>query len=65
MKESVLSLEEKTTQPWFTYFQIAGKYRKSFKTNLLNFILDDFNIRLLGYRTKFSCLYLPHGHKIS
>jgi len=26
MKESVLSLEEKTTQPWFTYFQIAGKY---------------------------------------
>ena len=26
MKESVLSFEEKTTQPWFTYFQIAGKY---------------------------------------
>ena len=26
MKESVLSIEEKTTQPWFTYFQIAGKY---------------------------------------
>ena len=26
MKESVLSVEEKTTQPWFTYFQIAGKY---------------------------------------
>jgi len=26
MKESVLSLEEKTTQPWFTYFQIAVKY---------------------------------------
>jgi len=25
MKESVLSFEEKTTQPWFTYFQ-AGKY---------------------------------------
>jgi len=22
----VLSFEEKTTQPWFTYFQIAGKY---------------------------------------
>ena len=21
-----LSFEEKTTQPWFTYFQIAGKY---------------------------------------
>jgi len=26
MKESVLSFEEKTTQPWFTYYQIAGKY---------------------------------------
>jgi len=26
MKESVLSFEDKTTQPWFTYFQIAGKY---------------------------------------
>ena len=26
MKESVLGFEEKTTQPWFTYFQIAGKY---------------------------------------
>jgi len=26
MKESVLTFEEKTTQPWFTYFQIAGKY---------------------------------------
>ena len=26
MKESVLSFEEKTTQHWFTYFQIADKY---------------------------------------
>ena len=26
MKESVLSFEEKTTQIWFTYFQMAGKY---------------------------------------
>jgi len=25
MKESVLSYEEKTTQLWFIYFQIAGK----------------------------------------
>ena len=31
MKEYVLSFEEKTTQPWFTYFQIAGKYYKSFQ----------------------------------
>jgi len=26
MKESVLSFEEKTTQPWFTYFQIVNNY---------------------------------------
>jgi len=26
MKESMLNFEEKTTQTWFTYFQIAGKY---------------------------------------
>ena len=26
MKESVLRLKEKTTQLWFTYFQIADKY---------------------------------------
>jgi len=26
MKESVLSFEEKTTQHWFTYFKISGKY---------------------------------------
>jgi len=26
MKESVLSLEEKATQHWFTYFQIDVKY---------------------------------------
>jgi len=56
MKESVLSFEEKTTQPWFTYFQIF------FKTNTLNIIVDDLSIWLLGYRTEFSCLYLPQGH---
>jgi len=26
MKESVLSLKEKTTQPWYSYFPIAHKY---------------------------------------
>ena len=26
MKEYVLSLKEKTTQDWFSYFQIARKY---------------------------------------
>jgi len=37
MKESVLSFVEKTTQPWFIYFQIADKYQKCFKTNALYF----------------------------
>jgi len=26
MKELVLSIEGKTTQPWFTYYQIAGMH---------------------------------------
>jgi len=26
MKESVMSFEGETTQPWFTYFQIVLKY---------------------------------------
>ena len=30
MKESVLSLKEKTTQPWFSNFHIALKYKKIF-----------------------------------
>ena len=64
MKESVLSFEEKTTQPWFTYFQIASKYYNYFKTNPLNIILYDFSICLLGYRTEFRCLYLPQGHTV-
>jgi len=43
MKEFVLSLKEKTTQPWFTYFEIARKYWKSFKIDPLNIILDNFS----------------------
>ena len=39
MKESVLSSEEKPTQAWFTYFQIAGKYYNSFKTHPLILLL--------------------------
>jgi len=35
MKEFVLSLKEKSTQLWFSYFQIA---RKSVKTDPLNMI---------------------------
>ena len=55
----MLSFEEKTTQPWYIYFQIAGSNIKKIKTNPLNIIFDDFGIWLLGYRTQFSCLYLP------
>ena len=39
-----MSFEENTTQPWFNYFQIAGKYLHSFKTNPLNIIVDDSSI---------------------
>ena len=34
----------KNNTTWFTNFQIAGKYYKSFKTNLLNIIFDDFSL---------------------
>ena len=44
MKESVLNLKEKTTQHWFSYFQIARQYLKSFMTDPLNIIFDDFGI---------------------
>jgi len=41
-----LSFEEKTTQPWYIYFQIAGSNIKKIKTNPLNIIFDDFGIWL-------------------
>jgi len=44
VKESVLNFEDKTTQPWFTYFQINGKYNTYFKTNPLNIIFHEFGI---------------------
>jgi len=43
MKESV-EYEKKQKQHWFSYFQIASKYLKSFTTDLLNIIFDDFSI---------------------
>ena len=53
MKEFVVSFEEKHQHNLvLTYF----------KTNPLNIIFDDFSIWLLGYKTEFSCLYLPQGH---
>ena len=55
----VVSFEEKTTQSWFTYFVL-----KSSRTYPLNIILMIFSLWLLGYRTEFSCLYLPQGHNV-
>jgi len=44
IKEFVLSLKEKTTQHWFSYFQIARKYYNSFMIDPLNIVFDDFGI---------------------
>ena len=64
MEVSFLSLKEKATQHWFSYYQIARKYKQSFMTNPLSIIFDAFSIRLLGHRTEFSCLYLPQEDKV-
>jgi len=47
MKISVLSLKEKTTQHWFSCFQNACKYFKSFDWPVIHIIYDDFSIWLL------------------
>ena len=45
MEKSVSSLKEKkTTQQLFSYFQIARQYLKSFMTDPLNIISDEFGI---------------------
>jgi len=44
MKESVLSLKEKATQHWFSYYQIARKYKQSFMTDPLSIIFYAFSI---------------------
>ena len=66
MKEYVLSLEEKTTQHWFSYFQIARKYYICVKIlyDKPVIIFDDFGtcIWYLAYRYKVSCLYISQGH---
>ena len=45
-------------------FKLPTSTKTYFKINQLNMIFDDFStcIWLLGYRTEFSCLYLPQGH---
>ena len=45
-----------------TLVYLVSNCQQSVKTNPLNIIFDDFSIWLLGYRTEFSCQYLPQGH---
>ena len=44
MKDSVLSMREKTTQQCFFYFQIAIKYSKSFMTDPLNIVFGTISV---------------------
>ena len=48
MKESVLSLKDKTAQHWFSYLQFVRKYSKYLKTDPLNII---FKISVYDYYT--------------
>ena len=51
-------MKKKQHKLGFPFFKLPA----STKNLLLNIILDDFRIWLLGYRTEFSCLYIPQGH---
>ena len=44
MDESGLSLKEKNTQHWFSYYQIAWEYLKKSMTHLLNITFDEFGV---------------------
>ena len=56
MFESVLSLKEKITLHWFSYFKIASKYLFYLMTDPLNIIFDNF-----FYKIQFSYLYNKQG----
>ena len=62
MKESLLSLKKKQHNIGLPSFKLRVSTKKNFMTDLLNIMFDDFGIWLLGYRIKFSCLYIPHGY---
>ena len=55
MKEYMLSLKEKISQHWFTYFQNARKYYICVKF-FYNWPVKYYDF---GYRCNISCLYLP------
>ena len=46
MKVSVLNLQEKQTQYWFSYFQITCKFLNSFMTDLFHSIVEDVGIMI-------------------
>jgi len=57
-----LRLKEKTTQHWFSYFQIALK-NLVFYDWPVKIIFEDFSTNLYDcYRIEHSCLYIPYGH---
>ena len=60
MKVLVLNLKERATQHWFSYFQIASKYYKSFMTDPLNIILT---ILVYFYSNLGSSLIIYMFHK--
>ena len=62
MKESALTFEEKQHNLGLNTFKLPASTNHSININPLNNMFDDFSIWLLGYRTEFSCLYIPQGH---
>jgi len=57
MMESVLNFEEQTTQPWFTYFQIASYcVAMKYRWICIFFILSE------SPSLRRSCPYKTYGH---
>ena len=67
MEEYMLNLKEKQHNIGFPTFKLPVSTTcvyTYFMTDPLNIIFADFGIWLLGYRYKFSCLYIPQAlHK--
>ena len=57
-------MKEKLHKIGFPTFKLPANTKEYFMTDPLNIIFDDFDMWLLGYRIKFSCLYLPQGHTL-
>ena len=63
IKESVLSLKTKQKHNIVFLLSSCLQVLKFFYDWPIVFdIFDDFGIWLLGYRIKFSCLYIPQVH---